>query len=198
MIGRELLCLEDRHLAGPDIGRADEDLDIRAGAHPIEVDERVDRVPQRIDVERVRLVGTEAWRDDVRPGLAPEAQHQAEKPRWAGERDPSRLARRQNVSSALRAPSIPPSSQPSTITTAFIAPALAPVIASTAEAAVFEEGVEHAPREGAVGPAALQGQRHGLFGARPGERRSRPDGVEHGPSSRRPTGSAGEKPCLGH
>ena len=52
--------------------------------------------------------------------------------RWAGERDPSRLARRQKVSSSLRAPSIPPSSQPSTITTAFMAPALAPVIASTA------------------------------------------------------------------
>ena len=37
------------------------------------------------------------------------------------------------------------------------------------EAPVFEEGVEHAPRESAVGPAALQGQRHGLLGARPRE-----------------------------
>ena len=37
------------------------------------------------------------------------------------------------------------------------------------EAPVFEEGVEHAPREGAVGPAALEGERHGLSGARPGE-----------------------------
>ncbi len=49
-----------------------------------------------------------------------------------GEKDPSRLARRQKVSSALRAPSIPPPSQPSTITTTFMAPALAPVVASTA------------------------------------------------------------------
>jgi hypothetical protein len=40
-------CLLKRNLAGPDIGCADEDLDIGAGAHAIEVDERVDRVPQK-------------------------------------------------------------------------------------------------------------------------------------------------------
>ena len=80
-----------------------------------------------------------------------------------------------------------------------MAPALAPVIASTAEAPVFEEGVEHAPREGAVGPAALQGERHGLFGARPGEAAGLArTGVERGPSSRRPAGSFGDEPCLGH
>jgi hypothetical protein len=59
VIGREFLSAEDRNLAGPDIGRADEDLDIGAGAHAIKVDERVNRVPQRIDVERVGLVRTE-------------------------------------------------------------------------------------------------------------------------------------------
>ena len=37
------------------------------------------------------------------------------------------------------------------------------------QAPVVEEGVEYAPREGAVGPAALKGERHGLFGARPRE-----------------------------
>jgi hypothetical protein len=81
VIGRELPCLEDREVAGPDNGRADENLQICAGAHTIEIDERPDRVPQGIDVERVRLIRTQVGGDDVGPGLvAPEAQHQAEEP----------------------------------------------------------------------------------------------------------------------
>ena len=43
---------------------------------------------------------------------------------------PSTLIARQNASSLARAPSAPPSIQPSATTTAFIAPALVPVSAS--------------------------------------------------------------------
>src|SRR5215213_10055847 len=60
------------------------------------VDEHVDLVPQRIDVERVGLVWTEASGDHVRPGLAaPEAQHQVEE---------SALGRGKGRADASRAP----------------------------------------------------------------------------------------------
>ena len=62
------------------------------------------------------------------------------------------------------------------------------------QAPVFKEGVEHAPRECAVGTAALQGERHGLLGAARRGRRSRPDGVKRGRSSRRPAGT----PVMNH
>ena len=89
--------------------------------------------------------------------------------RWAGERDPSRLARRQNVSSCAARP-VDPALQPALHHHDGVHRAGArPGDRFDGQAPVFEEGVEHAPREGAVGPAALQGQRHGLFGARPGE-----------------------------
>src|SRR4051812_47036280 len=52
--------------------------------------------------------------------------------RCTGDSTPSRLTRFQNLRSCSRAPSGPPSRQPSTRTTAFIDPALAPVIASIA------------------------------------------------------------------
>src|SRR5829696_5239793 len=52
--------------------------------------------------------------------------------RCTGDSTPSRLTRFQNLRSCPRAPSGPPSRQPSTRTTAFIEPALAPVIASIA------------------------------------------------------------------
>ena len=170
MIGRELLCLEDLNLPTPDIGRADEDLDISAGAHAIEVDERLDRVTQRIDVERVRLVRTQAVGDDVRPGLvAPEAEHPAEKPTLDEGQGPVDAG---------------PAPESFEVTPRPVDPAVEPAFhqhdgvhgagARTGdrfdgEAPVFEEGVEHAPRVGAVGPAALQGERHGLSGARPSE-----------------------------
>ena len=108
--------------------------------------------------------------DDVRPGLV--LQKPSIRPRsarWAGERDPSRLARRQKVSSWLRAPSIPPAEPALHHHDGVHGAGARTGDRFDGEAPVFEEGVEHAPREGAVGPAALQGERHGLFGARPGE-----------------------------
>ena len=149
-------------------GRADEDLDIRAGAHAIEVDERVYRFPQRIDVERVRLVGTEVWCDDVRPGLAPEAQHQAEKRALGGEGTVEAGPAPERFELAPRP--VDPALQPALHHHDGVYRAgTRPGDRFDGQAAVFEEGVEYAPREGAVGPAALQGERHGLSGARPGE-----------------------------
>ena len=153
MIGRELLSLENRDLAGLDIGRADEDLDIRAGAHAIEVDERVDRVPLRIVVERVHLGGTKPWGDDVRPGPeAPEAEHPAEK---------AALGRCKGSVEAGPAP------EGFELAPRTVYPAPEPALhhhdgvhgagARTGdcfdgEAPVFEEGVEHAPREAPWAP----------------------------------------------
>ena len=53
---------------------------LSAGTHAIEVDERADCFPQRIDVERVRVVRTEARGDGVRPRFAPQTEHHTEKP----------------------------------------------------------------------------------------------------------------------
>jgi hypothetical protein len=145
------------------------ELDIRAGAHPIEVDERVDRVPQRIDVERIRLVRTEAWGDDVRPGLAPEAQHQTEKRALGGGKGPVEAGPAPERFERAPRP-VDPAPEPALHHHDGVHGAGARTgDRFDAEAPVFEEGVEHAPREGAVGPAALQGQRHRLLGARPGE-----------------------------
>ena len=147
--------------------------------------------------------GLKLDRDDVHPHLlAQRAEHHTpRRRRWVGVRDPSRFPPGAKTFRAwLRAPSIPPASQPSVITTAFMAPALAPVIASKAQAAVLEEGVEHPPREGAVRPAPLQGERHRLLGARTCNAARSPIRLDVGRrrSSCRPVGSSDDVPCPGH
>ena len=115
-------------------------------------------------------VGTRPLGDDVRPALdAPEAEHPAEK---------FALGRGKGPVEAGPAP------EGFELAPRPVDPALEPALhhhdgvhgagARTGdrfdgEAPVFEEGVEHPPRECAVGTAALQGQRHRLLGARPGE-----------------------------
>ena len=199
MIGREFLSPEDRNLAGPDIGRADEDLDIGAGAHAIKVDERVDRVPQRIDVERVGLVWTEASGDHVHPGLVvPEAQHQVEE---------SALGRGTGRADARRAPEgfepaarpVDPAFQPAcTNTTAFMAPALAPVIASTPRrpSSRRASSTRHV-RAPCPPPPCRASDTVFWLCARRG-RRFRADFVESDPSSRCSRGNFGDEPCPGH
>jgi hypothetical protein len=66
------------------------------------------------------------------------------------------------------------------------------------EAPVFEEGVEHAPREGAVGAAALEGERHGLFGARPGEAAGLARMASSAARHRAAPLEVPDEPCLGH
>ena len=69
-------------------------------------------------------------------------------------------------------PRAPPSSQPSASTTAFIAPALVPVMRLDLEAPVLEERVEHAPGEGAMRAAALQREIDRLLAAGPASLRA--------------------------
>ena len=52
-----------------DIGRRDEELDVRAIAHRVEIDEALDQLLERIDVERIEVVGREIARERVEPGL---------------------------------------------------------------------------------------------------------------------------------
>jgi hypothetical protein len=150
--------------SGPHIGRADENLDVRACPHAIEVDERIERVAQRIYVERIRLVGAEAAGDS-----APQAEHAVEKKAITGGKRP------------VEAGSAPEGFE---LVSGTVEPTLQPALhhhdgvegagARTGDrfngnAPVFEEGVEHTPREGAVRPTTLQGQRHCLLSTRPGQ-----------------------------
>src|SRR3546814_16987835 len=50
-VGGQLVALEDLHAAGLHVGGGDVDLQMRAGAHLLEVDHRLQQVPQRIEVQ---------------------------------------------------------------------------------------------------------------------------------------------------
>ena len=154
---------------------------------------------KRIDVERVGLVRTETSGDHVHPGLVvPEAQHQVEESALGRGTDAPTLAERQKVSSRLRAPSIPPSSQPCTNTTAFMAPALAPVIASTPRrpSSRRASSTRHV-RAPCPPPPCTASDTVFWVCARRG-RRFRADFVESDPSSRCSRGNFGDEPCPGH
>src|SRR3546814_1256125 len=56
-VGGQLVALEDLHAAGLHVGGGDVDLQMRAGAHLLEVDHRLQQVTQRIEVQRIELVG---------------------------------------------------------------------------------------------------------------------------------------------
>ena len=64
----------------------------------------------------------------------------------------------QTAASLARAPARPSSNRPAASATALMAPALAPLMPSKDEAVAFQERVEHAPGEGAMGAAALESQ----------------------------------------
>ncbi len=79
---------------------------------------------------------------------------------------PSRLTAAPELRRAARgAPSAPPSRKPSARSTAFIAPALVPLMPSMSKPPVLEQRVEHAPGEGAMRAAALQREVDGFFAA---------------------------------
>ena len=170
MIGRELRCPEDRNLAGPHVGRADEDLGIPARPHAIEVDQRLDRIPQRIDIERIGLVGTHVLGNDFGPGpIDPTAKHPAEQL--------ALVQSKRRIQTGPTPERFEGGARP-------IDPALEPALhhhhsvhrAGTGtgdrfngQTPVLEKGVKYAPGEGAMRPATLQSQRHRLFGMRPSE-----------------------------
>ncbi len=60
---------KDAHAAGMHVGRRDEKLQIVIGAQRVEIDEALDQILQRIDVERIDVVGREIARNRVEPGL---------------------------------------------------------------------------------------------------------------------------------
>ena len=57
MVGGQFRAVEDLDLAGLDIGRGDEQLDVVAGAHLGEIDHLGEMVAQRVDIQRIELVG---------------------------------------------------------------------------------------------------------------------------------------------
>ena len=136
-VGRDLLAREDAHAAGLHIGRGNEELQIGARAHRLEIDEALDQVLERIDVERVEVVGRKIARQRVEPGLHRRAfeRHEREQPVHharaaapAGCRRCSPRARNRRAACAppraRRAPGRRPAS------TAFIAPAEVPEMPS--------------------------------------------------------------------
>ena len=156
-------------------------------AQQIEVDLSLEQTLQRVDAERIDLVGRHPRADHVEPQVGPgqrhashEAAHGADLVPEAAQGPPRRLAGlpvvgavRQGRHQAVR--------QRHRVhgTGAGAAQAVEP------EAAVFQQGVEHAPGEGAVRAAALQGQVQGALRPRAARRlRSAPGGAAgHGPVS---------------
>ena len=156
-LGRDFRAREDAQLSGVDIGGGDEQLGREVAADRVEIDEAVDQVLERVDVERVEVVGRE------------HARHRAEPQAVACERkeplDHAALQVRQVAVDAHRPPEV---GEPRP---RLVRPAAGETVgehdsvdcarrgagnAFDLDAAVLEQLVEHAPGEGAVGAAALQ------------------------------------------
>ena len=128
----------------------------RRGAQPGEVDLLGQDVAQRVNAERVELIG----RDDVRrQGQGGAGGGHRGLAAHGGERHLLADALPEPAETPAGASSRPPTARPSAKTTAFTAPALVPLTASKESVFFFEQTVEHAPGEGAERAAALQGQR---------------------------------------
>src|SRR5215470_11449099 len=65
-LGRDLLAREHARLASQHIGGGDEQITL-AGADALEVDEAPDQIPERIDVERIEIVGRKKARKIAEP-----------------------------------------------------------------------------------------------------------------------------------
>ena len=150
---RQFLLAQDAQTAAADLRGADEKLERAGRAQALEVDQTSEQVAQRIEVERVELRRREE--------AGPAGDQFAGRRQLVGiavaladhGRGQLRPTAAQKSASAWRAPSRPPCCHPWASTTAFIAPALLPADAADAvdaDAAVFEQRVEHAPGEGAV------------------------------------------------
>ena len=137
----------------------------RVGAQPLEIDEALDQVLERIDVERVEVVGRKIARPGRRTSLQPaslrsgsnensRSDHRALQ-RAAGRRRGSPRARNRPAACAPRRAA---ARSPSASITALTAPAEVPEMPSIVEPPVLEQMVEHAPGEGAMRAAALQRQ----------------------------------------
>ncbi len=182
-LGRDLLAGEHLELAGAHVGRRNEQLEIAVAPDRLEIDEALDQVLQRIDVERVEIV------------RRPEARERAEPRGLRGEReqpvDHAALQVRQMAVDAHRAPEL---GEPlPRVLGAAAREAVGderrvdrarrgPGDALDLEPAVGQNLVEHAPGEGAVCAAALQREVDSLAGA------LRPQTPDHRPAAVRPCG----------
>ena len=137
----------------------------------VEVDLRHQQVAQRVQVERVELVGREHPPDPSPSSGSPASGRGCSVPlirshqvRCAGEKRAASLTAFQNAASAARAPSRPPRAYPSASTTAFIAPGARAARLDDLDPLVLEQPVEHPPGQRPVRPAALQRQVQRLRG----------------------------------
>ena len=162
---RDLVVGEDPDLAGAHVGGRQEQLDRRQRAQPLEVDRLLEHVLQRVVVGGIELIGRQQPAHDVehqegrrvvervvvqhpvdRRGL----QRRAWRAAW--------LMRRQKPVSAVLAPVAAALGQAVGQHHRVHRPGAGGGDALERDALVLEQAVEHAPGEGAVGAAALQGE----------------------------------------
>ncbi len=170
-LGRDLGAREDAELAGLHVGRRDEQLAPPIVADRLEVDEALDQLLERIDVERVEVIGREQARHRAEPQILARQKREQALHHVA-------LQVGQVAIDAHRAPEI---GEP---LARFVRSATGEAVrqhdrvhragrragdALDAAAAVHEQLIEHAPGEGAVGAAALQREVERFGAVWPGE-----------------------------
>ncbi len=155
---------EDPGAAGLDIGGADEELGGGAAVDGVEVEHLADDAAQRVDVERVGLVGRGQPREALEPAVA---RGLVERP-VAGHAVPG--GRAQRIEGAGLADAGPEVAQEPArgLPAAGIQarhegrgvhrPGAGAADTDDLEVLFLQQAVEHAPGEGAVGAAALQGE----------------------------------------
>ena len=131
----------------------------------VEIDEALDQVLERIDVERIDIVGRQdiatshrTRRRSAMPSSGRNENRRSSALRCSSGRSPPRLAARQKSASRLRASSGPPRASPSASMHGIDRAGRRAGNALDLEPPVLEQMIEHAPGEGAVGAAALQRQ----------------------------------------
>ena len=164
---RHLGAREHALLAAVDVGGGNEQLAPRVAAHQREIDEALDQALERIDVERIEIVGRPVARQRAEP------RHRRALPRHEREQPLDRFALqlRQRAAEARRAPEI---GEP---LPRLLRPAAREPVgehhrvhgagggagdAVDGDPPVGQQLVEHAPGEGAMRPAALEGEVDGF------------------------------------
>src|SRR6516162_5577557 len=161
-ISGDFVAWENPNPAGLYIGRRDEQLQIGIGAQCFEINETFNQVLQRIDVERIDVIGRKIARQGIEPGLYRRALERRERQQPFHHRA---LERRQIAGARHRTPEIrKPLLRP-------LAPAAAEAVGKhdrihgprrsarntlDAEPLIAEDLIEDTPGESAVGAPALQ------------------------------------------
>src|SRR6185312_1936578 len=123
-IGGDFLAREYAHTAGLHIGRRNEKLDVGERLHSFEIDETLDQILERIDVERVEIVrdirSNQACTGEPSAGVNDNSRSTTA--RCTGGRSPVLLTERQKSVSRFCASARPPRANPSVSMIAFMAP----------------------------------------------------------------------------